>query len=194
VNKPLGRLPLFFDRPERHAEWSNKSRAAAGAQRGVYADYEVFSRREREELPFYTDIVRPQRIQKQLVIHLPFRDRIAAMIYICRHQRAIDFTDTELTRVRDLVPTLAVAQVALSAAPPPPAPFPALRARLDALSPRERQLTDLVMRGLRNVDIAATLKISPNTVRNQLSRIFDKLGASSRTELAVWAQSVVDRP
>jgi DNA-binding CsgD family transcriptional regulator len=205
VNKPLGRLRLFFDRPERHAEWSARSRAAADAQRSVYADYEVFSRRDRNRLPFYADIVRPQRIQKQLVIYLPFREQITGIIYVCRHERAIDFTAAELEWVRDLVPSVALAQVALSRQPadvivsqsaaaidarPAAAPAEGLRERVAALSARERQLTDMVMRGFRNAEIAAALGTSPNTVRNQLSRIFDKLGASSRTELAVWAQSI----
>jgi orotate phosphoribosyltransferase-like protein len=45
----------------------------------------------------------------------------------------------------------------------------------------------LLAEGLTNRDIASELKISPNTVRNYLSQIFDKVGVSTRTELVRFA-------
>jgi DNA-binding CsgD family transcriptional regulator len=55
--------------------------------------------------------------------------------------------------------------------------------RLGDLSPREREIVEYVCLGYANRDIALACGTSPNTVRNQLSSIFGKLGVASRTEL-----------
>jgi DNA-binding NarL/FixJ family response regulator len=55
------------------------------------------------------------------------------------------------------------------------------------LSERERQIAQLVAKGMRNRDIAAELHISENTVKRHLQSIFDKTGARDRLELAVMA-------
>lgn len=52
------------------------------------------------------------------------------------------------------------------------------------LSRRELQVTELVLRGHRNETIAATLGIAPATAKKHLSSIFDKVGVTSRAELA----------
>jgi len=51
------------------------------------------------------------------------------------------------------------------------------------LSPRERQIFELLVRGLRNEDIARALGTSPATVRNQLVRLYRKTGVGTRSEL-----------
>lgn len=56
-----------------------------------------------------------------------------------------------------------------------------------ALSPRERELVGLVKQGLRNREIASRLGITEGTVKVYLHAIFEKLGVSSRTELAIRA-------
>jgi DNA-binding NarL/FixJ family response regulator len=58
------------------------------------------------------------------------------------------------------------------------------------LTKREEEVVQLVADGLTNRQIANELKISEHTVRNSLFRIFDKLGVSTRVELAL---STVDR-
>jgi two-component system nitrate/nitrite response regulator NarP len=55
------------------------------------------------------------------------------------------------------------------------------------LAPRERQLVDFVRRGLRNREIAAELGVTEGTVKAYLHAVFEKLGVSSRTELAIRA-------
>jgi two-component system, NarL family, nitrate/nitrite response regulator NarL len=57
------------------------------------------------------------------------------------------------------------------------------------LTDRERETVQLVVEGMRNDEIAQNLNISEHTVRNYLSRIFDKLGISSRVELVLYALS-----
>ena len=55
------------------------------------------------------------------------------------------------------------------------------------LAPRERQLIGFVRTGLRNREIAAQLGVTEGTVKVYLHAIFEKLGVSSRTELAIRA-------
>jgi DNA-binding NarL/FixJ family response regulator len=55
------------------------------------------------------------------------------------------------------------------------------------LSPREREIVQLVASGYRNREIAEKLFISEQTVKNHLHNIFDKLGVSDRLELALYA-------
>jgi two-component system, NarL family, response regulator YdfI len=54
--------------------------------------------------------------------------------------------------------------------------------RIDALTPRETEVLQLLAEGLPNKAIAGTLGISEHTVKFHLSAIFGKLGATSRTE------------
>jgi DNA-binding NarL/FixJ family response regulator len=55
------------------------------------------------------------------------------------------------------------------------------------LSRRERQIVAAVARGLSNREIAAETGIAPQTVKNHLSTIFDKLEVKSRVQLALHA-------
>ena len=62
-----------------------------------------------------------------------------------------------------------------------------------SLSPRERDLVDLVRRGLRNRDIAEKLGVTEGTVKVYLHAIFDKVGVENRTELAMRADKLLLR-
>jgi DNA-binding CsgD family transcriptional regulator len=55
-----------------------------------------------------------------------------------------------------------------------------------SLSARESQIAALVVTGASNKEIARQLEISLQTVKNTLTRVFDKTGTRSRTQLAVW--------
>jgi two-component system nitrate/nitrite response regulator NarP len=56
-----------------------------------------------------------------------------------------------------------------------------------SLSPRERELIRFIRRGLRNREIATELGVTEGTVKVYLHAVFEKLGVSSRTELAIRA-------
>ena len=56
-----------------------------------------------------------------------------------------------------------------------------------ALSPREREVTALIARGLSNREISAALVITEKTVGSHVEHIMTKLGLRSRTRVAVWA-------
>ena len=58
---------------------------------------------------------------------------------------------------------------------------------LGALTAREREVLNLLARGLSNRDIAEELVITNKTVKNHLSRIYEKIGVHSRAEaIALW--------
>lgn len=58
---------------------------------------------------------------------------------------------------------------------------------LDVLSSRERQVLELVAKGLNNVDIGQQLGLSPKTIARHRERIMNKLNLHSRTELVKYA-------
>jgi DNA-binding CsgD family transcriptional regulator len=84
-----------------------------------------------------------------------------------------------LARARGMVRVLHRLEAVVSGADPSVQPTP-----LDGLTAREREIVELVALGRTNREVGQLLFISEHTVRNQLVRIFDKLGVSRRTELA----------
>ena len=61
------------------------------------------------------------------------------------------------------------------------------RRRAFGLTPREIEIVRRVVGGYTNKEIAEQLAIGENTVKSHLTHIFNKLGASSRIELALFA-------
>jgi two-component system, NarL family, nitrate/nitrite response regulator NarL len=57
---------------------------------------------------------------------------------------------------------------------------------LSGLSPRERQIAEMISWGERNKEIANRLNISEKTVKAHLTMIFRKLGLSDRLQLALY--------
>ncbi|WP_259764714.1 response regulator transcription factor, partial [Pseudomonas protegens] len=56
------------------------------------------------------------------------------------------------------------------------------------LTAREREVLGLIYQGLADKEIAAQLKLAPNTVRNHVATLYSKLGVHSRGEAIVWAR------
>jgi two-component system nitrate/nitrite response regulator NarL len=56
------------------------------------------------------------------------------------------------------------------------------------LTPREREVLALVSNGYSNKEIARACAVSEETVKHHLTRMFDKVGASNRLELALIAK------
>ena len=50
------------------------------------------------------------------------------------------------------------------------------------LSPRQRDILESIMRGLTNNQIAMQFEISPESVKTHIAKLFDKIGAASRSE------------
>jgi two-component system, NarL family, nitrate/nitrite response regulator NarL len=58
-----------------------------------------------------------------------------------------------------------------------------------ALTRREREVVTRVVAGYANKDIAREFSVSEETVKHHLTRIFGKVGATNRVELAMFAQA-----
>ncbi len=80
-----------------------------------------------------------------------------------------------------------VIDAALSHALLPPQRSSAHSIGIPSLTRRELDVLGLLGSGLRNKQIAAELGLSRRTVEGHVSRLFEKLGVSSRTELVVFA-------
>jgi DNA-binding NarL/FixJ family response regulator len=56
------------------------------------------------------------------------------------------------------------------------------------LTPRERDVLELVIAGHANKQIARRLGISEKTVKGHLTNVFQRIGVSDRTQAALWAE------
>ncbi len=63
----------------------------------------------------------------------------------------------------------------------PDAPFP-------DLTPREREILELLAQGLTNMAVAEKFILSPKTIRNQVSNIYRKLQVATRSEAVIKAR------
>ena len=85
----------------------------------------------------------------------------------------------KLTKKRETVIVNVLKEVPVAAEP-----FAVNEARLRELgiTPREREILELIATGLSNREIAERLFVSENTVKTHSSRLFDKLSAKRRTQ------------
>jgi DNA-binding CsgD family transcriptional regulator len=62
--------------------------------------------------------------------------------------------------------------------------------RVESLTPREREVLQLVAAGLSTREIAAELIIAGSTVKRHVATIFGKLGANRRTQAVAVAREL----
>jgi two-component system, NarL family, nitrate/nitrite response regulator NarL len=79
--------------------------------------------------------------------------------------------------ISDLVEALRRLSGTVETSPPP----------MTLLTPRELEIVSAVVEGASNKEIGEQFGLSTQTVKNHMSSIFDKLGVSSRLELALFA-------
>lgn len=151
---------------------------AAASRYGGFLDRDVYSSRERRELPLFCEVVRPQRVRSTLVLAPRWNGVTLGMIRLER-RGALCFSDADFARIFLLLPVIELGLVAHRSLLDG-----GCDARWPQLSERENEVARHVGRGLTTRQIALLLGTSPLTVRNQISRIFDKLRVASRAELA----------
>jgi DNA-binding NarL/FixJ family response regulator len=62
-----------------------------------------------------------------------------------------------------------------------------LAAEVSELTPREREVLDLLVRGLSNTEICRSLVISDATAKTHVARILQKLGVRDRVQVVIYA-------
>jgi DNA-binding NarL/FixJ family response regulator len=67
------------------------------------------------------------------------------------------------------------------------------RIELTELTPREREVLNLIATGASNREIAEILCITEKTVKNHVSSILSRLNLRDRTQAAVFANSAIVR-
>jgi DNA-binding NarL/FixJ family response regulator len=104
------------------------------------------------------------------------KDSATALLFKCIQRVLAGEYWLDRGAVKDLVQALvaAGAQEGRRAGPPP-------------LTRRELEIIATVVEGASNREVADRFGLSPQTVKNHLSNIFDKLGVSNRLELALYA-------
>ncbi len=106
------------------------------------------------------------------------------------HRRESRLSPTIARKVMEQFRTLSrrSSEVGAGSAAAAPTPRPAALGSLDEpLTDKEGRVLDLLTQGKSNKQIAASMFLAEGTVKNYVSRIMDKLHASSRVELAVRA-------
>ena len=148
----------------------------ASQRQGVATDNDVLGP-GRRRLDYYRDIVQPQRGTSSLLAHLSIGDRTVGTLLLGRTGGT--FQATDLARVRHWLGPLSLGAAAMA--------WHALPSREDRhmpqVSPREGEVLRLVQLGYTNPEIARALGTSPNTVRNQVSSLLQKIDATTRAEL-----------
>ena len=131
--------------------------------------------------------------------------RALARVHLAR--RAPEAAHVELAQARALIERLAatlpqpelrtqLVERGLATLPREPASA-ARRAEAEqagGLSPREREVADLVAQGRSNREIAETLIVGERTIETHVSSILAKLGLSSRRQIAAWVADRGNRP
>jgi len=117
-----------------------------------------------------------------LVVPLERGGQVRALLILGRRQQ--EFSEDEVDLATLIAPVLSLGDAH---------PLELPEAMGASLSSREAEIFEYLCRGLRNQDIASALGTSPHTVRNQLVRLYRKVGVCTRSELVGLASSVVRR-
>ncbi|MCP3774889.1 LuxR C-terminal-related transcriptional regulator [Paenibacillus sp. MZ04-78.2] len=124
------------------------------------------------------------QILSLILLHVRHRENPAAMPYTAvepaLRQAFAAFVQGQ--EVIESLVTLREASETIDADTGKDLPAPGLMESHIPLTPREREVFNLILRGLSNLEIAEKLFISTHTVKNHITKIYEKLGVSDRTQ------------
>jgi DNA-binding CsgD family transcriptional regulator len=151
----------------------------------------------------YNEFYEKVQAQNQLWVGIPDNNQLLNCVY----SRETQYTDAELSmlcmiqphlesawknwkRERSFKQELDVLKGSIFQSEEEEAAAARIRKRLDALTPRQRDVVELVALGMDNQQIADELKVSVLTVKKHLQTIFHSMDVHHRTELAAkWHQA-----
>jgi RNA polymerase sigma factor (sigma-70 family) len=144
-------------------------RPSVGARK--FSDF--FSPTEYHRLELYQQVSRPLCVEDMFRLWLDPRGEASARFEFDRPDRGFDEAD----------------RVVLNLLRPHLDQFrrnsycrrPVAAGSVDALTPRERQILELVAQGLSNAELAQILRLSTGTIRKHLENAYKKLGVHTRT-------------
>jgi DNA-binding NarL/FixJ family response regulator len=133
--------------------------------------------------------IRASRPETQVVVLTSFSDRARILDALDAGATGYLLKDAEPEELLRGIHAAAAGEAPLA----PRAASALLVERLEArpateLTPREREVLLMVTEGLPNKLIARRLEISEATVKAHLTRIFERIGVSDRTQAALWAE------
>lgn len=181
LRRTRSRWPLYVE------ESMPLRRAALTGEKSLVLDTSAH-RAYLETTAYQDEWLLPHHLRYSLVGFMSFRRLSTGVLVLCR---AGQFAGAEKDALQRILGALSVSEMAIRAAAsvvtPPFAP---------SLTARERDVLDYVRLGYNNREIAGALGTSPLTVRNQVSGILAKLGASSRAEAVAlgWREARGVRP
>lgn len=141
---------------------------------GVGVDRAFFGAQRLERLAHFRELMRPHRGRSSLIGYLEFREQLLGCVVLGRSSTSFD--EAEQASLRAALPALSLCDVAVYRRKPRSPEVDSV------LSVRERDVLGYLTLGYTNREIAVACGTSPRTVRNQLSAVFRKLGASTRAE------------
>lgn len=155
---------------------------------------DVVSRRQYHELPIFREYFRPAGLDDMIDLGLPAAHPHHRSFILFRGAGSCDFSERDRAVLEMLRPHLYRLEA-----------YAALRRQLsDALraqegvadsdpyaelTPREREIVELVAEGKTNAQIAVQLWVAPSTVKKHLEHIYAKLGVGRRTAAATLLRS-----
>lgn len=150
---------------------------------------DLVDRRRFLESPFYREYFKPGGVDHAIDVGLPAAPGCHRSIILFRETDAGDFSERDRAVLEQLRPHLnRLEEIA------------AMRRRLadwrtagdrtddavalSGLTPREREIVELVAEGKTNAQIAAQLWVAPSTIKKHLEHVYEKLGVAGRTAAA----------
>jgi DNA-binding CsgD family transcriptional regulator len=183
---------LEFLRPAAERMVQRAARYRASLDRAVTATLrdgwaittDLYTGREREFDCLWQEVIRPARISHCLNGTIEYRGQPTSIVGFVRLGTSRPFSSAEVQFARSLGRDIGLVETALwksRARPPPAVTDPGLALTLTL---RETEVAHLVAEGLSNKEVATRLGTSPDTVRKQTIRIYEKLCVSGRVQLA----------